>query len=500
MRVSFRVRTLAVVCVLFVAAAAQAASPLAAPGDYRLRHDIQLLRDAGLLHGPVTTWPVSWPQLHRELSRFEGSVTDLDAPVADAYIRVRHRLRLVRSEGVNAEIALRGGGEPQFLRSFADTPRGETEARVGIDWTGDHLAGALHVSGVADDPADDQEARLDGSWIGGIRGNWMLAAGLIQRHWGPGWQGSLILSNNARPRPGVTLRRMRADAFETKWLSWLGPWHFTTFVERLESDRAVSNALLWGMRFAFTPFDSLELGISRAAQFGGEGRDIGFDTIVNVVTGQTTSTNLASGDDDQYNQLGGFDARWKLPFVNAALYGELIGEDESGSRPDLFLGQGGIEAWGGLGDLGDWRLVFERADTKADVLDSSNREGAAEFGVAYNNKSFPTGYRYRGRVLGYPAESDATLSSTRLLLDFADGSFVNLAYLRGNLNRTPGARAQRNTLTTTNEDVEQFELSWKRQFRFGLAEIGLGHTSREPIATGNEDTEWFGWVGFDRRF
>ncbi len=36
------------------------ADPWIEPGDVRLRHDIELLADAGIIRAPVTTWPVSW--------------------------------------------------------------------------------------------------------------------------------------------------------------------------------------------------------------------------------------------------------------------------------------------------------------------------------------------------------------------------------------------------------------------------------------------------------
>ena len=35
-----------------------AAEPLAAPGDMRLRHDLQLLNDSGTINIPPTAWPV----------------------------------------------------------------------------------------------------------------------------------------------------------------------------------------------------------------------------------------------------------------------------------------------------------------------------------------------------------------------------------------------------------------------------------------------------------
>ena len=42
------------------------ADPWLAPGDEGLRCDIELLADAGILRGPVTTWPISWPDLARD--------------------------------------------------------------------------------------------------------------------------------------------------------------------------------------------------------------------------------------------------------------------------------------------------------------------------------------------------------------------------------------------------------------------------------------------------
>ena len=46
------------VCACLVMANAEA-DPWLAPGDEGLRSDIELLADAGILHSPVTTWPIS---------------------------------------------------------------------------------------------------------------------------------------------------------------------------------------------------------------------------------------------------------------------------------------------------------------------------------------------------------------------------------------------------------------------------------------------------------
>ena len=66
--------------------------------------------------------------------------------------------------------------------------------------------------------------RLDGSYVGVSFGNFMLSVGAMDRWWGPGWDGSLILSSNARPIPSLTVERNYTDASRWPVLRWFGPW------------------------------------------------------------------------------------------------------------------------------------------------------------------------------------------------------------------------------------------------------------------------------------
>jgi len=84
-------------------------------------------------------------------------------------------------------------------------------------------------------------------------GNWSLSAGYLDRWWGPGWEGSLILSDNARPVPSFGIDRIEAQPFTLPVLRWLGPWRFSTFMGQLEEDRDYPEALLFGMRFESRP-------------------------------------------------------------------------------------------------------------------------------------------------------------------------------------------------------------------------------------------------------
>ncbi len=103
-----------------------------------------------------------------------------------------------------------------MLRDFADTPREEGELGMRASWLTDHFAVNLQGSYVVD-PDDDKDWRADGSYLGVNFGNFMLSAGFMERWWGPGWDGSLILSTNARPIPTITLERNYTDPFKTQW-------------------------------------------------------------------------------------------------------------------------------------------------------------------------------------------------------------------------------------------------------------------------------------------
>ena len=43
------------------------ADPWIAPGDARLRHDLQLLSNAGIVRAPLTAWPVPWAEVARDV-------------------------------------------------------------------------------------------------------------------------------------------------------------------------------------------------------------------------------------------------------------------------------------------------------------------------------------------------------------------------------------------------------------------------------------------------
>ena len=255
------------------------AAPWLEPGDARARHSVQKLSDKGHYAGSVTTWPIMWADIDQSQKR----AGDNSVAMQQAYLSFE--MEQQARSGFRGELELNGSTEPAFLRGFQQLPREEGELRANLQWQGEAWAVGLAPSAIAN-PQDDNAVRLDGSYIAATVGNWVLGAGAIERWWGPGWQSTMILSNNARPIPAVWVDRKTTLAPETKWLSWIGPWRLNVFLGQLEEERAIPDAKLLGMRFTFSPVERLEIGLSRTIMFGGEGRPEGFSTVWDAFIGK----------------------------------------------------------------------------------------------------------------------------------------------------------------------------------------------------------------------
>ena len=113
---------------------------------------------------------------------------------------------------------------------------------------------------------------------------------------------------------------------------------------QLEEDRAIPNAQFFGMRINFRPLDSLEIGVSRTAQWCGDGRPCSFDTFKDLLLGKDNIGDAGTTrENEPGNQMAGIDARWTnmLAGVPISLYGQLIGEDEAGDGAAPLVRAGG---------------------------------------------------------------------------------------------------------------------------------------------------------------
>ncbi len=352
------------------------AEPLAAPGDMRLRHDLQLLNDSGVINVPLTAWPIALGDIHNALR-----------------------------------------------------------------------------------------------------------------------DGSLILSNNARPAPGITVQRNNSAPFKTKWLSWMGPWTLTSFMSLLDDERVINNAWLWGFRGSFRPTRGLEIGLSRTAQWCGDDRPCDLKTFLRLLNGNDNRGANVDPEDEPGNQLAGIDIRWTLPRqIPLALYMQWIAEDtrRTGFTFHLFLEQVGVEYWGSIGDA-THRTHFEIVNSSCHL--GALGEGSQRPNCAYEHSIFKTGYRYIGRSIGFSGDGDTlSYSIGSTLVQSAGHSWnISLRYMEINRIGTPNSR---HTLTPTPQELADFQVSYERHTRYGRFYAGLGYSRLDDEVSGvssSDVTGFFQW-------
>ncbi len=461
-------------CMTWLALAAAsplAASPWLAPGDLGLRHDLTLLADAGVLKAPITTWPVSWPDVLRDV---EAEPAGALGPGTDAALqRVRRAARAVSQQGFSGlGFEVSGAERPTLLRDFSDTPREQGQVAAGGSWLGERFAAGVRVSAVAD-ASDGKSVRLDGSYVGVTLGNLAISASTLERWWGPGWDSSLILSSNARPVPQLVVERKYSNASQLPVLRALGPWRASVSMGQAEgSGVPVPDVRFFAARVTFKPQPWLELGLSRTAQWCGEGRPCDLDTFLDLLVGRDNPGDSQTVAAEPGNQMAGYDFRLRSPWVAApvAIYGQFIGEDEAGGLPAKFIEQLGIEVWGAAA-AGSWRARLEYADTTCVPPTGDPLRDCA----GYRSNPYPQGYAYRGRIIGHSLDNDGRSWSLGLVLVRPSGDRLSAVARRVELNRDGVPDAQHSTSPAGASELTNYELQWEAMRLGGSVAAGVGY-------------------------
>ena len=440
----------------------------APPGDAALRGDLALLVDRRRIELPLSAWPISREDLQHQVA-LANDTGDWSPAESAALARIEAWIDSERREdGVEATTHVAAALRPVKFRTFDATPRAPGEMGVAVDWETDRWFGNVQATGVST-PGDGQRLRPDGTYIGSYLGRWYLSAGWIDRWWGPGREGSLILSTNARPMPGISFDRATSVPFESRWLQWIGPWTYSMFLSQMEGGRQdVSKALFFGQRFTFRPLFGLELGISRTAQFCGTGRRCDLNSFKNMLIGSDNATQNVSARDEPGNQMGGFDARWtpsrRWPL---ALYTQWIGEDQQQGIPFKYLGLIGAESWLGMRSGSQLRIHLEFADTACSWYRST-----PIFGCSYIQHIFNAeGYRFRGRSIGHSIDADGR----ELALGF-DWIGDHGAHWAGRVRRMDldrgGSFSPSNQASSVPRRVSLAELRYERDTMIGHVTLG----------------------------
>lgn len=407
---------------LYLVTTTALAKPWLDPGDIRLRHELQLLSDGGLLDAPITAWPLATKDIEANLKE----VKEGDAVKADylhAYNSIKRKL-VEENARKSHKVEIKGRSEELLIRDFSGEGRDNGSIAYDGSWSNSRFDLRLKaaISDKSSHP-NDSNFRLDESYIATNLGNWKFTVGQQSRYWGPGWDGSLILSNNARPFPAISVENVLSK-HESKYLKWLGHTKLHAFVGQLESDRGVPNANILGTRVTIRPHQRFEVGLHRTVQFGGEGQDNSlsgfFDTLFSI-RGDTEDGSLGSVAG---NSLAGIDARWNLPFGGGkkhySLYTQYLGEDRVDGS--ILLGDEIIMVGASVAGFseklkGSWRAYIEAADTSAGLIRGRERNN-----IAFNNGTFTDGYRFLDVSLGAGIDSDSRLLSGGLILSQENGN------------------------------------------------------------------------------
>lgn len=228
-----------------------------------------------------------------------------------------------------------------------------------------------------------------------------LELGKDSQWWGPGRNGSILLSNN--PEPMNILKITNPHPVLLPWIfKYLGPFNFTVFATELSKERVVPKPYLWGMRLDFKPIPYFEIGLQRTALLGGEGRSEDLKTWWDSFSGigENPPNDIAGDpkDIEAGDQRVGCDIKLTLPlkWQPLQIYADAAGEDEAGGLPTK---------WAYLGGIYLPRIAgIERIGFRAEYA-NTYLKGLPN--VWYNHDIYRTGYRYKGRIIGHHMGTDS---------------------------------------------------------------------------------------------
>ncbi|TAM93522.1 MAG: capsule assembly Wzi family protein [Rhodanobacteraceae bacterium] len=436
----WQVRIGAWLVVLFVAPAVAVAGtlPWLGVGNAGLRSDVELLAAYGLVDGPITTWPIPTRQILRGLS--DQSRLDAAPPaVRGAAQRVlAHLSHHEGDQGGNlhplAMVATTNA--PALVRTFGTQARDQADVGVGGDYDSDWFSARVLVGGQASYHGHRKTFSPDGSYVGALTGNLQFYGGWLDQWYGPGEVSSLILSNNARPFPRVGVMRADPQPFQTRWLSWMGPWQANVFVGVLDGPRIDRNTAFIGVRVDFQPSPNLEIGLTRETEICGEHHPC------NPVREYFHFNNSAHST-NQTNDEAGVDVRYthRIGAYTLVPYIQLMNEDNgpfTHSDTSYLAGSTLTAPFGANGAY--WSVNFEYADTVPTLNWFSF--GDVLHGAAYNNYQYLDGFRYRGRTLGFSLDSDSRLMALTWRLTDSGNRRWHLAYYHADISTPELAAGQ----------------------------------------------------------
>lgn len=390
---------------LYAAVLASLSLPIFAQGlvlnNEDIRTDLNWLNQQGVIQISTSTWPMSGDEIQRALLAARVS-NNTQQKVIDS---IQNALK---ADNQTAKLGLFAETDQKNVpQAFGDSQKAQYVGSLEFNAGGENWDAKIRVNGEKDPQIDNgQDVNVEGSYLAGKLFNQWLIAGQMPTYWGPGHDGSLIRGDASRPVYGFTAQRAEQKAFESKWLSWIGPWQYQAFFGRLDDYNAVPDTNLVGLRLTAQPLPYLELGASRTFQIDGEGQPGSAKAYWNAFIGKDNKCddNGCSNDENASNQLAGLDIRLnlqQLADVPMSLYAQYVGEDEAGLLPSKKMYLAGADYSSSYKDM-PFQLYAEWANTETD--------GDAK-GISYNHHIYKDGYYQHGFPLGHAMGGDGEMVS-----------------------------------------------------------------------------------------
>lgn len=422
--------------------------------DESLRTDLNWLNQQGVIQISTSTWPLSGDEIQRALASAKVSTATQQKVIQSIQSQLTADNALLKAK-LFAE-----SDQKNIPQSFADDQKAQFQAAVELNAGGQNWDARLRVNAEKNRQIEnDQTVNVEGSYLAGKLWNQWLIAGQIPTYWGPGHDGSLIRGDASRPVYGFTAQRATQQAFDSKWLSWVGPWQYQAFAGRLDDYRAIPDTNLIGLRLTAQPLPYLELGASRTLQIGGKGQPKSFNAYWNAIIGKDndcTGGNCVN-DKNASNQIAGFDGRLNLQMlmnVPVSLYGQYVGEDEAGLMPSKKMYLAGADYSSSLKDM-PYQLYAEWADTRSN--------GDAR-GISYNHHNYKDGYYQHGFPLGHTMGGDGQMISAGGSMTINSANRVNGRAIFAKVSENQRS-ALINVAFPEKDEIKALDLTWTHQLR-----------------------------------
>ncbi len=456
-------------CFLALASFSIFASAYVGTQDKQLHYDLQTLAEWGYLDAAVTTYPVPWKGVAVSLRSISPEAMPFRPQ--QAYLRLKHYLDLNSRMQARQFFTLEGATDDVRFRSFDEGVEQTGKFTSTSEFYTGRLSGQLSVN-----YEKGGEYNFDRSFVAYQFGDWNLRLGSIDQWWGPAQSSSLIMSNNTRPVKAIALSRSTNTRSQSKWLSWLGPWYFTTQMGQMESQRTVPNVKLFMNRFNARPFKGFEIGLSWAAMWSGDGQNEGFKEFAELITFKAicAQDDGVCGEGElskRGNHIAGIDLSYSTMLFNRpfTFYAQRVGEDSV----DGYKITDNANLFGLSTYIYNAKVFIETSDTNIACGENENA-----FNCYYEHNKYLDGYRMYGRTLGSTFDSDAKQLTLGANLRFSSGDIMELYIRSAELNKD-GTRSSPMLTKANTEDLLELSGFYQKPIGDWLLKAGGSVSSRK---------------------